>query len=71
MGWEVETLNLRYSKGTRPQKGKNLAIAEWPTDSTVGDRGYVDYALFVGTQLIGVVEAKRHFTDIPSVIDFQ
>ena len=71
VGWEVDTLNLRYSKGTRPQKGKNLAIAEWPTDSTVGDRGYVDYALFVGIQLVGVIEAKRHFTDIPSVIDFQ
>lgn len=71
VGWEVDTLNLRYSKGTRPQKGKNLAIAEWPTDSTVGDRGYVDYALFVGTQLVGVVEAKRQITDIPSVIDFQ
>lgn len=71
VGWEADTISLRYSKGTRPQKGKNLAIAEWPTDSTVGDRGYVDYALFVGTQLVGVIEAKRHFTDIPSVIDYQ
>lgn len=71
VGWEADTLNIRYSKGTRPQKGKNLAIAEWPTNSTVGDKGYADYALFVGTQLVGVLEAKRHFTDIPSVIDFQ
>ncbi len=71
VGWEADTQNLRYSKGTRPEKGKNVAIAEWPTDSTVGDRGYVDYALFVGTQLLGVVEAKRHITDIPSVIDYQ
>lgn len=71
VGWEADTLNLRYSKGTRPQKGKNIAIAEWPTDSKVGDRGYVDYALFFGTQFVGVVEAKRHYTDIPSVIDYQ
>lgn len=71
VGWEVDTLTVRYSKGTRPQRDKNLAIAEWPTESTVGDRGYVDYALFVGTQLVGVVEAKRHFADIPSVIDYQ
>lgn len=31
VGWEADTDNLRYSKGTRPQKGKNIAIAEWPT----------------------------------------
>jgi type I restriction enzyme R subunit len=71
VGWEADTLNLRYSKGTRPQKGRKLAIAEWPTDSTVGDGGYADYALFVGHQLAGFVEAKRHFTDIPSVLDYQ
>lgn len=69
--WEADTLNLRYSKGTRPQKGRNIAIAEWPTDSTVGDRGYADYALFVGMQLVGIVEAKSALTDIPSVIDYQ
>lgn len=71
VGWEADTLNIRYSKGIRPQKGRNLAIAEWPTDSTVGKRGAVDYALFVGMQLVGVVEAKRKFADIPSVIDYQ
>lgn len=71
VGWQADTLQLRYSKGARPQKGKNLAIAEWPTDSNVGDKGYVDYALFVGTQLVGVVEAKKQLTDIPSVIDYQ
>ena len=71
VGWEADTKVLRYSKGTRPQKGKNLAIAEWPTNSTVGDRGYIDYALFVGTKLVGIVEAKRYHVDIPSVIDYQ
>ena len=71
VGWDVDTIHLRYSKGTRPQKGKNLAIAEWPTDSRVGDRGYADYALFIGLKFAGIIEAKRAFIDIPSVIDYQ
>lgn len=71
VGWEADTVNLRYSKGVRPQKGRNIAIAEWPTDSKVGDRGYADYAFFVGIKLVGIIEAKRAFTDIPSVIDYQ
>ena len=71
VGWESDTEKLRYSKGTRPAKGHNIAIAEWPTDSTVGNKGYVDYALFVGTQLVATVEAKAIHKDIPSVIDYQ
>lgn len=70
-GWEADTNNIRYSKGTRPQKGKNFAIAEWPTDSKVSKNGYADYALFVGLQLVGIVEAKKANIDIPSVIDYQ
>jgi len=53
-GWEVDTPTLRYSTGTRPAKGRDLAIAEWPTKS-----GPADYALFVGTRCIAVVEAKH------------
>ena len=49
-GWQADTNHIRYSKGTRPQKGQNLAIAEWPTDSSVGKSGYADYALFIGLQ---------------------
>ena len=71
VGWEADTELLRYSKGTRPAKGRNIAIAEWPTDSTVGNRGYVDYALFVGMKLVATVEAKAIHKDIPSVIDYQ
>ncbi len=71
VGWEADTVNLRYSRGTRPQKGKNLAIAEWPTDSQIGDHGYADYALFIGLKLVGIIEAKRMVVDIPSVIDNQ
>lgn len=71
VGWEADTNTLRYSKGVRPQKGKNLAIAEWPTDSLVGKNGYADYALFIGQKLVGVIEAKKANIDIPSVLDHQ
>lgn len=70
-GWEVDTNNLRYSKGARPQKGRNLAIAEFPTDSTVTKGGYADYALFIGLKLVAIIEAKKASVDIPSVIDYQ
>lgn len=70
-GWEADTNTLRYSKGTRPQKSRNIAIAEWPTDSSVGKNGYADYALFVGLQLVGIVEAKKMSADVPSVLDYQ
>ncbi|SOB99107.1 type I restriction-modification system endonuclease [Stappia indica] len=63
MGWEADTATLRYARGTRPEKGRNLAIAEWPTDS-----GNVDYALFVGLTCVGVVEAKRESVDVPGAL---
>lgn len=71
VGWEADTENIRYSKGSRPIKGRNMAIAEWPTDSSVGKSGRADYALFVGTKLVGIIEAKAEHKDIPSVIDYQ
>lgn len=63
-GWEADTKNIRFSKGVRPQKGKNLAIAEWPLK-----HGFADYALFVGLELVGIVEAKRQSKDIQSDIE--
>ncbi len=63
-GWEVDSDNLTYSKGTRPEKGKNLAIAEYPTQN-----GRADYALFIGLEVVGVVEAKRHSKDVSGDID--
>ncbi|PJI55543.1 hypothetical protein CTI14_03865 [Methylobacterium radiotolerans] len=54
VGWEADTPHLKYAAGVRPEKGRNLAIAEWPTDS-----GPADYALFAGLTPVGVVEAKR------------
>lgn len=63
-GWQADTKALRYSAGIRPAKGRNMAIAEWPTAN-----GPADYALFVGTMLIGVVEAKRKRKNISAAID--
>jgi type I restriction enzyme, R subunit len=63
-GWEADTPSLRYATGARPAKGRNMAIAEWPTKS-----GPADYALFVGTRCIGVVEAKRRNKNVSSHID--
>ncbi|MDE1181512.1 type I restriction-modification system endonuclease [Paraburkholderia sp.] len=63
-GWEVDTRDLRYSNGVRPAKGRNLGIAEWPTVN-----GPADYALFVGTTLVGVVEAKRQRKNVSAAID--
>ncbi len=65
-GWLADTEHLRYSKGTRPEKGKNLAIAEWPTD-----KGLADYALFAGLQLVGIVEAKAQEQNISSILASQ
>ncbi|WP_297964143.1 type I restriction-modification system endonuclease [uncultured Anaerovibrio sp.] len=70
-GWEADTINLRYSKGTRPQKGRNIAIAEWPTTSRAGNKGLADYALFKGLQLVGIIEAKAIHKDVSTVIDYQ
>ncbi|MCD4777888.1 MAG: DUF4145 domain-containing protein [Desulfobacterales bacterium] len=60
-GWEADTINFRYAKGTRPEKFANKAIAEWPTSS-----GHADYALFCGMTLIGVIEAKKKQKDVVS-----
>jgi type I restriction enzyme, R subunit len=62
-GWEADTRALTHASGARPQKGKNLAIAEWPTKS-----GPVDYAVFVGLDLVAVIEAKRMSVDVPDVL---
>lgn len=63
-GWEVDSEQLTYQNGTRPQKGRTRAIAEWPTED-----GRADYALFAGLQAIAVVEAKRQSKDVSGAID--
>lgn len=58
-GWQADSVNLRYSKGTRPEAGKQLAIAEWPTA-----KGPADYVLFDGLTAVAIVEAKKYGSDI-------
>ncbi|WP_457394667.1 type I restriction-modification system endonuclease [Roseateles sp. P5_E1] len=62
-GWQADSATQTYAKGARPQKGKNLAIAEWPTQS-----GPADYVLFVGLMLIAIVEAKRKHIDVSGAL---
>lgn len=62
-GWTADSARLSYAKGTRPEKGKNLAIAEWPTSS-----GPADYVLFVGLMPIAAVEAKRKNIDVSGAL---
>ena len=66
VGWEADTENLRYSKGTRPQAGRNLAIAEWQTDT-----GFVDYVLFIGLKMVATIEAKANHKDVSAIVDCQ
>ena len=54
-GWEADTVNLTYAKGARPERHKNRAIAEWPTQG----KQSADYMLFAGLTPVAAVEAKR------------
>ena len=63
-GWDADTQKLRYANGTRPARGKAMAIAEWPTAN-----GPADYALFVGTTCLALVEAKRKRKNVSAAID--
>jgi type I restriction enzyme R subunit len=63
-GWQADSQELRYSKGARPQKGIDQAIAEWPTET-----GPADYVLFMGLTAVATIEAKRWGEDVASRID--
>ncbi|MGE3703517.1 MAG: type I restriction-modification system endonuclease, partial [Hyphomicrobiaceae bacterium] len=62
-GWEADTVRLTYRAGVRPEKGRNLAIAEWPTAS-----GPADYVLFAGMTPLATVEAKRANRDVSGAL---
>ncbi|MGL4581805.1 MAG: DEAD/DEAH box helicase family protein, partial [Flavobacterium sp.] len=63
-GWECDTVTLNNkTKNTLPQKGRNMAIAEWKCGSK-----FADYALFIGLELYGLVEAKRFGVDISTTL---
>lgn len=63
-GWDADSETLTFAAGVRPQKGRNLAIAEWPTAN-----GPADYVLFAGLTALAVVEAKRRNADVPAAVD--
>lgn len=58
-GWEADTLTLRYGAGSRPEKGRSIAIAEWPTET-----GRADYILFVGLTPVATIEAKKAIRNV-------
>ncbi len=62
-GWEADSDKLSYQAGARPEEGRNVAIAEWPSEG-----GRADYALFVGLTCVGLIEAKRESVDVPSTL---
>lgn len=62
-GWTVDSTRLTFTKGARPQRGRNMAIAEWPTET-----GPSDYVLFIGLQPVAVIEAKRKHLDVSAVL---
>lgn len=62
-GWEADSERVRYAKGARPMKGRNRAIAEWPTMT-----GPADYALFCGLTLVATIEAKRRNRNVMAVL---
>lgn len=63
-GWEADAVRLTYARGARPERGKNKAIAEWPTQGQQS----ADYVLFAGLAPIAAVEAKRRNVNVPGKI---
>lgn len=63
-GWEADTIQLSHGRGARPERGKNRAIAEWPTKG----RQSADYVLFAGLTPLAAVEAKRRNINVAGKI---
>jgi len=63
-GWEADTVNLSHAGGARPERGRNRAIAEWPTQG----KQSADYVLFAGLMPLATVEAKRRNVNVPGKI---
>lgn len=63
-GWEADSETVHFHQGVRPQKGKNLAIAEWPTAS-----GPADYVLFAGLTPLATIEAKKAVRDVAGSVE--
>jgi len=63
-GWEADTVRLAHASGSRPERGRNMAIAEWPTQGQQS----ADYVLFSGLTPIAAIEAKRKNVNVPGKI---
>lgn len=69
-GWEVDTIELDYkNKKVMPQRGKMMAIAEWPCKKNNGELGYADYVLFDGMCPLAIIEAKRYSEDVVTALN--
>jgi type I restriction enzyme R subunit len=66
-GWVVDSQDITYQSGARPEKNINKAIAEWPTKYN-GENGRADYVLFIGLTPVAVVEAKKENTNVAGKI---
>ncbi|MCD1587667.1 type I restriction-modification system endonuclease [Halomonas sp. IOP_14] len=66
-GWQADSEALTFKNGTMAKKGKNIAIAEWPTEHK-DEKGRADYVLFAGLTPIAVVEAKKENTNVAGKI---
>jgi type I restriction enzyme, R subunit len=66
-GWEANSQTITWKNGTRPEKNKNKAIAEWPTTYN-GQRNRADYVLFKSLTPIAIVEAKKENTNVAGKI---
>ncbi|MEJ5999920.1 type I restriction-modification system endonuclease [Paucibacter soli] len=64
-GWEADTVNLTHAKGVRPERNRNRAIAEWPTQG----KQSADYMLFAGLTPLAAVEAKRLNVNVAGKVD--
>jgi len=64
-GWEADSVALDYRNGTRPEKGRNMAIAEWEMK---GRKHRADYVLFIGLTPVAAVEAKRKQKNVSDAI---
>lgn len=67
VGWDADSTEITWARGARPQKGKNQAIAEWPCEG----KHRADYALFLGLDLVGLIEAKAIDRDVSAILGTQ
>jgi type I restriction enzyme R subunit len=64
-GWEADTETLDYRKGSRPEAGRMMAIAEWPCFNPLTKKNTrADYVLFYGLKPLATVEAKKFGNDV-------